>query len=81
MSSDAQDADSIVMTPSDAIGAVQRGLQETLGYLHANNAMTIDVPGVLAHIERLVPYLMQVQKMQASVQAQASNGAGEARAN
>lgn len=71
--SDTRD-DSIVMTPSDAIGAVQRGLQEVLGYLHNNNAMAISVPNVLTHIERLVPYLLQIQKMQASMHAEAGNG-------
>lgn len=82
MMSETTDQETIVMTPSDAIGAVQRGLQEALGYLHSNNAMGISVPDVLSHIERLVPYLLQIQKMQASVQASASNGAApEQRAN
>ena len=83
MMSETKDLETIVMSPSDAIGAVQRGLQEVLGYLHNNNAMGISVPDVLSHIERLVPYLLQIQKMQqGALQAHAGNGNGaEQRAN
>jgi len=73
----------IEMNASDAIGAVQRGLQELLMYFSGTNAMLIDVPASTAHIDRLMPFLQKLHEMQVSAaQAHAAAGAnGEARAN
>ena len=71
----------IEMNPSDALGVVQRGLHELQVYFNNTEAMRVDVPSALGHLERLVPFLEQLQKMQAAVMAAQQNGAAEARAN
>ena len=74
------DPATIELNPSDALGVVQRGLHELQVYFNAREAMQVDVPASLAHLERLIPFLEQLQKMQASIMAANQNGA-EARAN
>jgi hypothetical protein len=71
----------IEMNPSDVIGAFQRGLHELQGHLNSTNALQVDVQAVVAHIERLMPFLAKLQQMQASMAAQQSATNGEARAN
>lgn len=70
----------IEMNPSDALGVVQRGLHELQVYFNAREAMQVDVPASLAHLERLIPFLEQLQRMQGAILAANQNGA-EARAN
>lgn len=76
---------SITLTPSDVIGAVQRGLAELGAYLN-QPAMAISVPESLAHLSRVGDLLSALEGMQdqlrAAYAAQNGNGAdAEARAN
>lgn len=53
----------ITLTPSDIIGAVQRGLAELQVYLNSP-AQEINVSMCVAHMERLGGLLMRMEPMQ-----------------
>lgn len=69
----------IELNPSDALGVVQRGLHELQVYLNGTEAMRVDVPAAMAHIERLLPFLAKLQEMQMA--AMETRPDAEARAN
>lgn len=70
-------SDSITLTASDIVGAVQRGIRELDAYL-SNPTGNVDPDLCVAHMERLTAMMGKVQAMQPPSQ----NGANaEARAN
>lgn len=73
----------ITLTPSDFIGAVQRGLSELNNHLVSTPALAVNVPAVKDHLAHLVTMLDALEKMQAAIAAQqaASGNRQETRAN
>ena len=74
-------ADTISPTPSDIVGAIQRGLSELNQYLN-QPSLAVDVNASVEHLSRLLGMFDLLAQMQASMPQPAANGAvGEARTN
>lgn len=73
----------ITLTPSDFIGAVQRGLSELNNHLSATPALAVSVPAAKDHLAHLATMLDALEKMQAAIaRQQATDGnRADARAN
>ena len=73
-------ADSISLTPSDIVGAIQRGLTELHTYLQQPPA-SIEVGACVTHLGQMIERLETLAEMQGALrQHQAANGA-ETRTN
>lgn len=64
---------SVELTPSDVVGAAQRGLSELNVYLQGP-AMAIEVGACKAHLGRVIALLETLEDMQAEIRAANDSG-------
>ena len=76
-------ADSISLTPSDILGAIQRGLRELDVYLQ-QPVIAVDVGASVTHLNQMIERLGVLAEMQGAMrksQAAANSNGTDARAN
>ena len=74
------EGNTISPSPSDIVGAIQRGLQELNQYLN-QPSLAVDVNASVEHLSRLLAMFDLLAQMQASMPQGANGAAAEARTN
>lgn len=74
------EGNTISPTPSDIVGAIQRGLSELNVYLN-QPALAVDINASREHLSRMFDMFDLLSQMQASMSTAANGAAAEARTN